>query len=374
MKNITILLLFLLSTGANYSHAMEIPGAPNFGFAQALGIQAQDIDFSGSVTPLPQTVNPALLGLVTVSSDQSKGEKLSPTKCLAQEAHPFELKIPSAAQNRTLSTNGRGIKKFACGYPDCSASFATMDDLKQHILPHLKLKPYECPAQNCTLSSAQRNNIKRHMAKYHADQPGLQIPEITKEDKKKIKNAIAVYLPQLAVKRARLKCQTDGVNQSTASKKDLYKKRPADAAFAVSATAGDSTDRTTPQKKYPCGYPDCSQTAESISHLEKHIYTHLNLKLYRCPATNCDLSCAQKGNLTKHMARVHTDQQVLQIPELSKETRQEIAEKVAPYLPPVAPVCQMCNRVFETEQDFNSHNRRLHNNPLEMALITQWNN
>ncbi|CAN5118300.1 hypothetical protein BH09DEP1_BH09DEP1_2170 [soil metagenome] len=375
MKKNTIFPLFLISMALTSLKAMETPEAPNSSFVQALGIGTQDIDFSSLVPILPQTVNPALLHLVTVSSDPNEGEKSSPAKYLTQGAHPFESEIPSTTEAHTLNNSDREIKKFECGYLNCSKVFANFASLKEHICAHLELKPYRCPAQNCSQSSAQRTNIKTHMAKFHKDQPELQIPKISKEDKKKIEEAIAIHLPKLAVKQGRLKRQSDDINQSTLDTQNLHKKRLADAAFAVPAAAEDSTNLETPQKKYTCGYPNCSQTSETIKHLKEHICgIHLNLKLYNCPAVNCGQSSAQKCNLRTHIERAHKDQPGLQIPELSKEAQKEMEEKAAPYLPPLSSVYPKHKYEFETELDFNEHNSRLHSTPLETTLTTKWSN
>ena len=52
---------------------------------------------------------------------------------------------------------------------------------------------------------------------------------------------------------------------------------------------------------HPCRY--CQKSFQTNSHLNTHLRIHLNVRPFRCRI--CGLSSVQKGNLLRHLLRIH---------------------------------------------------------------------
>ena len=48
---------------------------------------------------------------------------------------------------------------------------------------------------------------------------------------------------------------------------------------------------------------ECSEAFKNKSSLDRHMMTHTGEKPFACP--QCDYRSAEKGNMTKHVKRVH---------------------------------------------------------------------
>ena len=87
------------------------------------------------------------------------------------------------------------------------------------------------------------------------------------------------------------------------------------------------------REKIPCG--QCHKTMSSEQSLKSHINNvHLGLEIRNFPCPNCPLRCASKKSLDLHFSRIH--------------------EEAGSFK------CDMCERVFNTEDYMIAHKRKLH--------------
>ena len=87
------------------------------------------------------------------------------------------------------------------------------------------------------------------------------------------------------------------------------------------------------REKFPCG--QCHKTMSSEQSLKSHINNvHLGLEIRNFPCPNCPLRCASKKSLDLHFSRIHDEAGSFK--------------------------CDMCERVFNTEDYMMAHKRKLH--------------
>lgn len=64
-----------------------------------------------------------------------------------------------------------------------------------------------------------------------------------------------------------------------------------------------SGEKKEKEKNHVC--PQCGFASAHKSALDRHTQAHSGIKPYKCTQENCDYACAQKGNLSRHMKKVH---------------------------------------------------------------------
>ncbi|KAH6575362.1 hypothetical protein BASA62_001981 [Batrachochytrium salamandrivorans] len=75
----------------------------------------------------------------------------------------------------THSTSQPKERPFACTFPNCSATFTRMYNLKSHLLTHTKEKPHACPFL-CGVSFGRRHDLQRHLRTLHSPDRPFQCP------------------------------------------------------------------------------------------------------------------------------------------------------------------------------------------------------
>ncbi|CAN5118267.1 hypothetical protein BH09DEP1_BH09DEP1_2160 [soil metagenome] len=324
MKKNTIFLLFLLGTSMACLQAMELP-TPPFGPSYcdpAFALDESDIDFTAlsaivefagtpdeaglllaeqnnrfasmmHSTSLQHLLNPPLLPFGAAFHRQAQTPYLQ--LCPFGNLNLLESITPADAENPGLKDAKKLVKIYRCGYEDCSKSFAKIYAIKEHICAHLKLKPYRCTAQGCSYRSMTKYHLTMHIRRIHKDQPGLQIPKLSKQDLKRMEEAIAPYLKksseiceakrprnlfpikhQLTLDSFKSKIATT-IEDRTSQQKESRKKRPADVALAIPAAAKAATVAE-PSKELAVYLPDlafrcqtCTRSFGSEKGLRRHI-------------------------------------------------------------------------------------------------------
>lgn len=134
----------------------------------------------------------------------------------------------------------------------------------------------------------------------------------------------------------------------------------------------NTTPTSAPQKRYSCGYPNCTHTATLKKDLELHIWRHLKLRPYKCPAVTCDKNFDEIRNLQSHIAKAHRALN-LTVSKLSEEERKKIKQRTAPYMPTFDFICEKCDQSFESEPALVCHRcRSLSKESPYKKMATQW--
>lgn len=87
------------------------------------------------------------------------------------------------------------LQEYLCKL--CSQKFFSIKDIELHVWRHLGLKPYKCKINaQCKESFDVERNLQSHLAKKHKIQAHAYSTKLTPEDRKKIKEITAEYLPE----------------------------------------------------------------------------------------------------------------------------------------------------------------------------------
>ena len=97
--------------------------------------------------------------------------------------------------------------------------------------------------------------------------------------------------------------------------------------------------RTNAKKRpYMCGYPDCSRTYKTSSHLRCHVFEHVRVSEYQCTEPGCgpDAYFRDAKSLKRHFNKLHRQAE---------------------------PTCMLCNQVFRSPRILSIHIAKRHHTP-----------
>ena len=92
------------------------------------------------------------------------------------------------------------------------------------------------------------------------------------------------------------------------------------------------------ERPYMCGYPGCSRTYKSSTHLRSHIFEHVRVSEYQCTEPGCgpDAYFRDAKSLKRHFNKLHRQAE---------------------------PTCMLCNQVFRSPRLLSIHIAKRHHTP-----------
>ncbi|KAG8827233.1 zinc-finger protein [Serendipita sp. 401] len=176
-------------------------------------------------------------------------------------SHPPSIPSSPSKDDISISTSCQ-IEATTCGWVGCNLSFATCDELTEHIteahVGHGK-SSYECFWGGCDRHGAcsfpSKQKVLRHIQKHTGYKPHT--------------------------------CSV------------------CNERFAEATSLQQHMRRHTRERPYVCDFPGCGKSFSIPGGLRIHKRAHSGEKPFKCPEPGCDRAFAESSNLAKHL-RIHT--------------------------------------------------------------------
>ena len=213
------------------------------------------------------------------------------------QTEPLDLSVVRPRSDVADDRHAVRPTKTTFGYPcnQCTYVSKRASDLRRHQLVHCSSKRYRCPYCVGDRSYKLQFDLGRHMAKVHGKVGGSQHAGVIETSLPSTSNELAVDQPPVP-------------SVPTGS---IYGASPEAAGGQcrpgmISATGNSMS----------CPY--CQYVGKNSSELERHARLHSGEKPHRCP--HCSFQTVWKGDLTRHIQKVHGDRIVVPNSPLPAET------------------------------------------------------
>lgn len=191
----------------------------------------------------------------------------------------------------------------------CSKPFLRPSDIEKHMRTHTGEKPYDCKI--CPKSFAQLGALQQH-ERIHSGEKPYSCEICGKRFSQKANKTKHVKIHKEGERPHT--CHVCGRSFSELSEMELHRAghgggRPrkcdqCDDSFRKLSELNHHVRRFhTFERQHKCMF--CTKEFYSIYNLKQHVMVHTGQRPYAC--SKCDLRFTQKGNLTKHFERKHSE-------------------------------------------------------------------
>lgn len=113
---------------------------------------------------------------------------------IEQRINPYILKTQEPQSMLALDVS-KPIHQciYSTGGNTCNKQFSQRKQAKQHVMMHLKIKPFHCKAEGCEHQSPRGILLARHIKKLHPES-NLTVEPLSPKAKKQIKESVSPYI------------------------------------------------------------------------------------------------------------------------------------------------------------------------------------
>lgn len=111
-----------------------------------------------------------------------------------QRINPYILKMREPRSTLALDVSTPIYQcSYSTGGNTCNKQFPQKKQAKQHVMMHLKIKPFHCKAEGCKHQAARKFLLAKHIKSFHP-KSNLPVKPLSPETKKQIKESVSPYI------------------------------------------------------------------------------------------------------------------------------------------------------------------------------------